>query len=600
LSNLFAKTEFEEIVENFPFLRIRDLEQNALIRFIFTNIFSVDHKVIAKQYFFTGLFWAFVGGFLSLIMRVQLGFPDADLTWAKPFLGQWIVDGRLDPEFYLSMVTIHGTIMVFFVLTSGFQGTFANYLIPIQIGARDMASGFINMLSYWIFFLSGVVLFYSIFIDTGANSAGWTVYPPLSALPEATRGSGAGITLWVVAMVLFIISNIFGAINFISTIINLRTKGMSLNRLPLSVWSFLFTAILGLLTFPVLLAALILLFFDRTFFTSFFLSDIFIDGKLLSYSGGSPVLFQHLFWFLGHPEVYIAIFPAFGIVTEVIATNSRKPIFGYTAMVSSILAIMILSFLVWAHHMFVSGMDPLLGTAFSLTSFIIAVPSSVKVFNWLATLWKGKIHFTPAMLFAIAMVSFFISGGLTGIFIANPPINMYVHDTYFIIAHFHLVMGSASFFGFITGIYYWYPKMFGKTLNLTMSYIHFWLTFIGVYLVFFPMHFMGLAGLPRRYYSFTYFEMFDGFLELNRFISIAAIITFAAQFIFIYNFFYSLFWGPTAPINPWRGTTLEWTKEFTNKMGNWKGVVPTVFRGPYDFSVPDAKEDFIPQNVEKE
>jgi cytochrome c oxidase subunit 1 len=579
-----------------PFLHERDRENRFLV-FLYLYVFSTDHKTIAKQYLFTGIFWALTGSILSLIIRLQLGFPGMNLEWLKPVLGHWIVNGRLDPDFYLSMVTMHGTVMIFFVLTGGFIGSLGNFLIPLQIGSREMASGFINMLSYWIYFLSGAILLYSFFIESGAASSGWTSYPPLSALPQASLGSGQGVTLWIVSMALFVISTAMTSINFITTIINLRTKGMTFARLPLTVWAFLFTAILSLLSFPVLFSALLLLFADKTLGTSFFLSDIFIAGESLPNVGGSPIVYQHLFWFLGHPEVYIAIFPAFGIISEVIATNARKPIFGYPAMVVSIFTIMILSFVVWAHHMFVSGMNPFLGSVFSLTSFIIAVPSSIKVFNWISTLWKGNIHLTPAMLFAIAMVSFFITGGLTGLFVANSAIDIEVHDTYFVVAHFHLVMGSAAFFGFLCGVYHWFPKIFGRMMNKTLGYLHFWATFIGIYLIFFPMHFLGLSGLPRRYYSFTNFEVFNIYPDLNAFISIAAFVTFGAQLIFLLNFFLSIFFGKKADTNPWRSNTLEWTTPVELKEGNWPGPLPEVQRWPYDYSLPECKQDFIPQNV---
>jgi cytochrome c oxidase subunit 1 len=592
MNNISVEIQTEKI----PFLHERDKENRFLV-FLYLYVFSTDHKTIAKQYLLTGIFWALTGSILSLIMRLQLGFPGMNLEWLKPVLGHWIVNGRLDPDFYLSMVTMHGTVMIFFVLTGGFIGSLGNFLIPLQIGAREMASGFINMLSYWIYFLSGAILLYSFFIESGAASSGWTSYPPLSALPQASIGSGQGVTLWIVSMALFVISTAMTSINFISTIINLRTKGMTFARLPLTVWAFLFTAILSLLSFPVLFSALLLLFADKTLGTSFFLSDIFIAGEPLPNVGGSPIVYQHLFWFLGHPEVYIAIFPAFGIISEVIATNARKPIFGYPAMVVSIFTIMILSFVVWAHHMFVSGMNPFLGSVFSLTSFIIAVPSSIKVFNWISTLWKGNIHLTPAMLFAIAMVSFFITGGLTGLFVANSAIDIEVHDTYFVVAHFHLVMGSAAFFGFLCGVYHWFPKMFGRMMNKTLGYLHFWATFVGIYLIFFPMHFLGLSGLPRRYYSFTNFEVFNIYPDLNAFISIAAFVTFGAQLIFLLNFFFSIFFGKKADTNPWRSNTLEWTTPVDLKEGNWLGPLPEVQRWPYDYSLPECKQDFIPQNV---
>ncbi|HYG37448.1 MAG TPA: cbb3-type cytochrome c oxidase subunit I [Cytophagales bacterium] len=566
--------------------------------FITKYIFSIDHKMISKQYLLTGMFWAIIGGFFSIVFRLQLGFPEVELTWLKPLLGHWINDtGKIDPTFYLSLVTMHGTIMVFFVLTAGLSGTFSNFLIPLQIGARDMASGFLNMLSYWFFFLSGTIMFASLLVETGPASGGWTVYPPLSALPQAIPGSGLGMTLWLVSMAFFIVSTLLGGINYITTIINLRTKGMSFAKLPLTVWSFLFTAIIGLLSFPVLFSAVLLLFFDRSFGTSFYLSDIYIQGEALSNMGGSPILFQHLFWFLGHPEVYIVILPAFGIVSEIIATNSRKPIFGYRAMIGSLLVITVLSFVVWAHHMFVTGMNPFLGSIFMFLTLIIAIPSAVKSFNYITTLWRGNIIFTPAMLFCIGFVSVFISGGLTGIVMGNSAVDIQLHDTYFIVAHFHLVMGSASFFGMVAGIYHWYPKMFGRMMNDKLGYIHFWVSFIGVYLVFFPLHYIGIAGFPRRYYSFTGFDAFQSYTDLNMFVSAAAIITFGVQFLFLFNFFYSMFRGRVAPANPWRSNTLEWSTPINPGHGNWPGEIPTVYRWPYDYSKPGAAEDYIPQYI---
>ena len=566
--------------------------------FIFKYIFSTDHKTIAKQFLITGIFWAILGGGLSVLFRLQLGFPDMDMGFLQPFLGDWISNsGKLDPEFYLAMITMHGTIMVFFVLTAGLSGTFSNYLIPLQLGARDMASGFMNLLSYWFFFLSSVIMFISMFLSTGPASGGWTIYPPLSALPQAMSGSGMGMTLWLVSMVFFIASTLLGGINYITTVINLRTEGMTFRRMPLTIWAFFITAILGLLSFPVLVACVLLLVFDRSFGTSFYLSEIFIGGEALPNLGGSPILFQHLFWFLGHPEVYIVILPALGITSEVISTNSRKPIFGYTAMIGSILAIAFLSFIVWAHHMFITGMNPFLGSIFMFLTLIIAIPSAVKAFNYITTLWKGNLVFTPAMLFSIGLVSFFISGGLTGLFLGNAAIDINLHDTYFVVAHFHLVMGSAAFFGLLAGVYHWFPKMFGRMMDEKLGYIHFWLTFVGVYLVFFPLHYIGIAGFPRRYYSFTNFDAFSSFVDLNSFVTVAAAITFGAQFIFLFNFFYNIFKGKKAPLNPWNSNTLEWTTPRVPGHGNWPGEIPKVYRWPYDYSKPGAKDDFIPQTV---
>jgi cytochrome c oxidase subunit 1 len=561
-------------------------------------IFSEDHKVIAKQFLITGIFWALIGGTLSVIFRLQLGFPNMSLEWLRPFLGGWITsEGKLDPEFYLALVTMHGTIMVFFVLTAGLSGTFSNFLIPLQIGARDMASGFMNMLSYWFFFASSVIMLTSFFLQDGPAGGGWTVYPPLSALPQAIKGSGTGMTLWLVSMALFIVSSLLGGINYITTVINLRTRGMSFTRMPLTIWAFFFTAIIGLLSFPVLFSAALLLIFDRSFGTSFFLSDIYIAGEALPNVGGSPILFQHLFWFLGHPEVYIVLLPALGLSSEIIATNSRKPIFGYKAMIGSMLFIGILSFIVWAHHMFVTGMNPFLGSIFMLLTLIIAVPSAVKIFNYVTTLWQGNIRFTPAMLFSIGLVSFFLTGGITGIFLGNSAIDIQLHDTYFVVAHFHLVMGSASFFGMMAGVYHWFPKMFGRMMDNRLGYIHFWLTFVGVYLVFFPMHYIGIAGFPRRYYTWTNFETFSGFADLNMLVSIAAVVTLTAQLIFIFNFFYSIFRGRVTSANPWKSNTLEWTTPVNPGHGNWPGEIPSVYRWPYDYSKPGAKEDYIPQHI---
>jgi cytochrome c oxidase subunit 1 len=566
--------------------------------FVTKYIFSQDHKTIAKQFLITGMFWAVVGGVLSSIFRLQLGYPDMSLEWLRPFFGGWITEsGKLDPEFYLALVTMHGTIMVFFVLTAGLSGTFSNFLIPLQIGARDMASGFLNMLSYWFFFVSSVIMLISFFLKTGPASGGWVIYPPLSALPQAMQGSQGGMTLWLISMAVFIVSSLLGSINYITTIINLRTKGMTFTRLPLTIWAFFLTAVIGVLSFPVLFSAALLLIFDRSFGTSFYLSDIYIGGEALSNQGGSAILFQHLFWFLGHPEVYIVMLPGLGITSEIISTNSRKPIFGYRAMIGSLLGIAILSFVVWAHHMFVTGMNPFLGSIFMILTLIIAVPSAVKVFNYLATLWRANIRFTPGMLFSIGLVSFFISGGLTGIYLGNSAIDIQLHDTYFIVAHFHLVMGAASFFGMLAGVYHWFPKMFGRMMDAKLGYIHFWLTFIGVYLIFFPLHYIGIAGFPRRYYSWTNFDMFNSFTDLNTFVTIAALAVMASQFIFLFNFFYSMFKGRIAPANPWRSNTLEWTTPLHPEHGNWPGAIPTVYRWPYDYSKPGAEDDFIPQHV---
>lgn len=568
--------------------------------FISKYVFSMDHKMISKQFLITGIIMGIVGMGMSLLFRLQLAWPDEQFGLLEMLLGKWAVDGKLDPNFYMGLVTIHGTIMVFYVLTAGLSGTFSNLLIPLQLGARDMASPFMNMLSYWFFLASSVVLLISVGVETGPASGGWTVYPPLSALEKAMPGSGLGMTLWLVAIALFIISALLGGINYISTVLNQRTKGMSMNRMPLTIWAFFFTAILGLLSFPVLLGAALFLIFDRSFGTSFYLSDIFLEGVgALENVGGSPVLYQHLFWFLGHPEVYIILMPALGITSEVISTNARKPIFGYTAMIISLMGISVLSFIVWGHHMFITGMNPFLGSVFMILTLIIAVPSAVKAFNYLTTLWRGNLRYTPAMLFSIGLVSFFISGGLTGIYLGNAAMDIQLHDSYFVVAHFHLVMGSAAIFGMFAGIYHWFPRMYGRMMNNTLGYFHFWLTFISAYLVFFPMHFMGLAGVPRRYYQFTLVEDFNVWMDVNKLITVSAIVAGFAQLLFLYNFFVSIFRGKKAEQNPWQSNTLEWTSPMDVRLhGNWPGELPTVYRGPYEYSRPDRESDFFPQNEE--
>ena len=562
--------------------------------FISKYVFSMDHKTIGKQFLITGMVWAVIGGLFSVLFRLQLGFPDQSFPILETFFGHWATGGKLTNEFYYALVTMHGTVLVFFVLTAGLSGTFANILIPLQIGARDMASPFLNMLSYWFFFLASVVMISSLFLATGPAAGGWTVYPPLSALGSASIGSRLGMDFWIVSMALFVVSSLLGGLNYISTILNMRTKGMSMTRLPLTIWAMFFTAVLGVLSFPVLFSGLILLLFDRNLGTSFYLSDIYTAGAALPNEGGSAILFQHLFWFLGHPEVYIILLPAMGMVSEILSVNSRKPIFGYMAMLGSLFAITILAFLVWAHHMFVTGLNPFLGSVFVLLTLLIAVPSAIKVFNWLTTLWRGNIRFTPAALFAIGFVSLFISGGLTGIFLGNSTIDIHLHDTMFVIAHFHIVMGVASMFGMFAGVYHWYPKMFGRYLNNTLGYIHFWVTMIGAYLIFWPMHYEGLAGVPRRYLDKSIWHSFSQFGDLDKMITVVSVIVFAMQLMFLFNFFYSIWKGrKVTNANPWGANTLEWTTPIRPGHGNWVGEIPEVHRWAYDYG-KDGRE-FIPQ-----
>ena len=566
--------------------------------FLSKYIFSMDHKMIGKQYLVTAIVMGIIGIGLSGLFRLKLGWPDAKFPILEAILGsEWAPDGVLDSNMYLGLVTMHGTIMVFFVLTGGLSGTFSNLLIPLQIGARDMASGLLNMISYWMFFLSSIIMTFSLFIETGPAMAGWTIYPPLSALEEAQSGSGLGMTLWLFSMTIFIASSLLGGINYIVTILNLRTKGMKMTRLPLTIWTFFVTAILGLLSFPVLISAAVLLMMDRMGGTSFYLSDITLSSGALDQTGGSPILYEHLFWFLGHPEVYIVLLPALGISSEVIATNARKPIFGYRAMIGSILAIGFLSFIVWGHHMFITGMNPFLGGVFTFTTLLIAIPSAVKVFNYLTTLWKGNIILTPAMVFSIVMVSTFITGGITGIILADSALDISQHDTYFVVGHFHIVMGMSAILAMFAGIYHWFPKMYGKMMNKKLGYIHFWITIVCGYGVFLPMHFLGEGGMPRRYYENTAFPMFDHFMDLNTIISVFAIVGVLGQLFFFFNFFWSAFRGPRASKNPWKSTTLEWTTPVDHVHGNWEGDIPVVHRWPYDYSKPGQEVDFVMQDV---
>ncbi len=562
--------------------------------FIRKYIFSTDHKIIGIQYFLLALVSVFIGMFLSLLMRIHLAWPSAKL----PFIS----GGIMTPEQYLALMTMHGTIMVFMVLTTAPQSGFGNYFLPIQIGAADMAFPVINMLSFWTTFLSLVVLLAAFFVTGGAPISGWTAYPPLSAIGEITGpGQGLGQTLWVVGIAIFAGASLMGALNFITTTIDLRARGMSLMRMPLTVWAWFVTAILGLLAFGVLLAACILLLLDRVAGTSFFIpGGLVVTDKLINHKGGSPLLWQHLFWFFGHPEVYIAILPGMGVASHVLSTFSRKPVFGYRAMAYALCGIGFLGFCVWGHHMFVSGMSPYSALAFSLLTMSIGVPSAIKTFNWLGTLWGGQIRFTAPMLFAIGFVSLFVTGGLSGLFLAQPSIDLYFHDTYFVVAHFHLIMGVAAIFGIFAATYFWFPKMFGRMMSEPLGKIHFWFTFIGVYTIFMPMHYLGMVGHPRRYADTTGANFLGPLHGVHLFITVAAIVTMAAQLIFLFNFLRSLKWGKKAKMNPWQATTLEWTVPWPPPHDNFAGKVPAIYRGPYEFAVPGAVEDYVPQHLAPE
>jgi len=535
---------------------------------------------------------------LSVLMRFHMVYPDAKVSLFEKLWPTGAPGGIMTPELYLSLMTMHGTIMVFFVLTTAPQSGFGNYFLPIQIGAEDMAFPVLNMLSFWTTFLALMVMVAAFFVPGGAPLAGWTAYPPLSAVgPLSGPGEGLGQTLWIISIAIFCGASLMGAINFIATTIDLRARGLSMMRLPLTCWSWFVTAILGLLGFAVLLAAGVLLLLDRLAGTSFFLpAGLLVNDQILNHKGGSPLLWQHLFWFFGHPEVYIAILPGMGVASQLLSTFSRKPIFGYRAMVYAILGIGFLGFFVWGHHMFMSGMNPYSAFAFSILTMSIGVPSAIKTFNWIGTLWGGRIQFTTAMLFALGFVSLFVTGGISGIFLGQPALDLYFHDTYFVVGHFHMIMGVAAIFGMFAGTFYWFPKVTGKFMNETLGKIHFYLTFIGVYCIFTPMHFLGIAGNPRRYADFTNFDFMGKLMPVHTFMTHAAIATMVVQFIFLFNLFWSIKKGKPAPSNPWNATTLEWTIPSPPPFDNFAGKHPVVNHGPYEYSVPGAPKDYIMQS----
>ncbi|MBI3209728.1 MAG: cbb3-type cytochrome c oxidase subunit I [Candidatus Solibacter usitatus] len=558
--------------------------------FLSRYIFSTNHKTIGIQYFVLALTAALLGTALSVLMRLHLTYPEAKIRLFEILWPNAAAGGVMTPELYLSLMTMHGTIMVFFVLTTVPQGGFGNFFLPLQIGAEDMAFPRINMLSFWATALAFLVLCSAFVVEGGAPLAGWTAYPPLSAVGSiAGPGMGKGMTLWVVSIALFCAASLMGAINFITTILEMRTRGMSLFRMPLTCWAWLVTALISLFAFAVLFAAGILLLLDREAGTSFFLpAGLVINDRILDRKGGSPLLWQHLFWFFGHPEVYIAILPGMGVVSTVLSVFSRKPVFGYRAMVWAMLAIGFLGFLVWGHHMFISGMSPYSSLAFSVLTLAIGVPSAVKTFNWLGTILGGRLHLETAMLWALAFVSVFVTGGLSGIALGQPALDMYFHDTYFVVGHFHIIMGVAAVFSILAGTFYWWPKMTGRMLSETLGRVHFYVTFLGVYAVFIPMHFAGIVGNPRRYSDFGQFEFLKDVQGLHKFITHAAFLTAAVQLLFIFNLIWSLYRGKKAGDNPWNATTLEWLPPSHQPH--------IVVRGAYDYSVPGARRDFLMQN----
>ncbi|MDP4529326.1 cbb3-type cytochrome c oxidase subunit I [Alkalimonas delamerensis] len=547
-------------------------------------IWSQDHKVIAIQYSLTAIFVGLVALVLSALMRLQLGFPDHF--------------SFISPESYLQFVTMHGMIMVVYLLTALLLGGFGNYLIPLMIGARDMVFPLLNMLSFWTYLLSVLVLLASFFVPGGPTGAGWTLYPPQAILP-GTPGHDWGILLMLISLGIFIVAFTMGGLNYVCTILQARTKGMTLMRMPLTIWGIFVATIMGLLAFPALLVSAIMMFMDKVVGTSFFMPAILSMGEVLDHTGGSPILFQHLFWFFGHPEVYIVALPAFGIVSDILATHARKNIFGYRMMVWAIVVIGLLSFVVWAHHMYVSGMNPYFGFFFATTTLIIAVPTALKVYNWILTLWKGNIQLTLPMLFAIGFIFTFIHGGLSGLFLGNVVIDLPLSDTYFVVGHFHMVMGLSPILVLYAAIYHWFPKVTGRMLHTGLGKVHFWATLIGAYSVFLPMHYLGMLGLPRRYFGMAGTEYIPESAHLlNANITVAAILVAVVQLVFIANVIISLRRGEKAPANPWGATTLEWqTPDNPPTHGNWGAALPVVHRWAYDFSVPGAKDDFIPQNV---
>lgn len=555
--------------------------------FISKYVFSQDHKVIAIQYGSTAIAVGVVGMVLSVLMRLQLGYPDSYAV--------------IDPADYYQFVTMHGMIMVVYLLTALFLGGFGNYLIPLQIGARDMVFPFLNMLSYWFFLISCVILMISFFVPGGPTGAGWTLYPP-QAITEGTPGADAGILTMLASLAVFIVAFTMGGLNYVTTILQARTRGMTLMRMPLSIWGIFVATILGLFAFPALFVAAVMMLFDKLLATSFFMPAIAALGETTARDGGSPILFQHLFWFFGHPEVYIVALPAFGLVSDVLSCHARKNIFGYRMMVWAIIAIGGLSFIVWAHHMYVSGMNPYFGFFFAFTTLIIAVPTAIKVYNWVLTLWEGNIRLTVPMLFACGFIFTFVHGGLTGIFLGNVTVDLPLSDTYFVIGHFHMVMGLSPVLTLYAAIYHWFPKMSGKMFNVTLGKIHFWGTFLGAYSIFLPMHYLGLMGLPRRYYAMGTTEFLpDSVQTMNANITLAAIFVAVVQLVFLFNIIWSVFKGKKSDSNPWEATTLEWfTHEHPPGHGNWGPELPTVHRWAYEYSVPGVKADFVPQHIPAE
>jgi cytochrome c oxidase subunit I len=565
--------------------------------FLRKYVFSLDHKIIGLQYYALALVAVFIGMFLSWLMRFHLVWPNAAIPGLQLFSKNGAPGGLITPEYYLSLLTMHGTLMVFFVLTNAPFAAFGNYFLPIQIGAEDMAFPRFNMMSFWVTLLAFVVLLAAFVVPDGPPISGWTAYAPLSAVgKDAGPGLGMGQNLWGISIALFCIASLLGSLNFISTTLDLRAKGMTLMRMPISTWAWFITACIALLAFAVLLPACLLLILDRIAGTSFFIpAGLVVSDHLQPHSGGSPLLWQHLFWFFGHPEVYIAILPAMGIVSHILINSMRKPLLSHKVVIGSMMAIAFLSYMVWGHHMFLSGMNPFSALVFSFPTLMITIPATVLTLIWLGSLYGSRLQITAASLFALGFISMFVSGGVSGFFLAQPSLDIYLHATYFVVGHFHLVMGVAAIFGVFAGTYFWMPKMTGHMMNETLGKIHFWLTFVGTYCIFMPFHYLGLAGNVRRYSSFVD-DFMAPLMPVHKFITIAALLTGAAQLLFLYNLVHSRFWGPPAPVNPWNATSLEWTVPSPPPWNNFGGVHAVVYHDPYQYSVEGAKEDFIMQN----
>jgi cytochrome c oxidase subunit I len=565
--------------------------------FIRKHIFSLDHKVIGKQYFGLAFVAVLVGIFLSWLMRLHLGWTNLAIPGLHLLSSNGAPGNLMTPEYYLQLMTMHATIMVFFVLTTAPFAAFGNYFLPIQVGAEDMPFPRFNMMSFWITFLGFIALMSSFFVGDGPTEGGWTQYAPLSAIGQVGGpGEGTGVVLWAVSITLFCIGQLLGSLNFITTTLDMRTRGMSLMRMPLSVWAWFITSVMGLTAFAVLMPACILLILDHVAGTSFFVpSNLVINDQLLPHSGGSTLLWQHLFWFFGHPEVYIAIVPGMGIVSHVLITSMRRPLLSHRVMIYSMGALAVLSYMVYGHHMFVSGMNPVSSIAFSFPTLIITIPATIIVLIWLGSLYGSRLRINTASLFALGFISMFISGGVSGFFLAQPSIDILLHGTYFVVGHFHMVMGVAAMFGIFAGTYFWFPKMFGRMMNETLGKIHFWLTFVGTYTIFMPFHYIGLAGNIRRYQAFTP-DYMQQFIPVHKFITVAALLTGAAQLIFVYNLIHSRFWGKPAPDNPWEATSLEWsTPSSPPPWDNFGGKLPVVYHDPYQYGVEGSTGDYVMQ-----